>query len=857
MPKSPDLDFRALYARFQSPIAQFDCGRKCSPFNEAGIPFCCDTRHAIPSAYSEEWNYLQGHTNLWHPWQAQEPDETQRLQEETPHGQVLIACLGPDRCQREFRSLTCRSFPFFPYIHSEGEFVGLSYYWEYEDRCWVISNLQVVTQAYRGEYISAFDFLFERMPQERQNFLYHSEVMRQVFTRRRRTIPLLHRDGFIYSISPKSGKMRKISIEQLPKFGPYQIADLLPFPDEPPAHQPTTGGNSSGPADFFTMLPAGHQRKRSTSAPNIAAEFTLPEYQFTRSTGPVTWVTLHALRHWPFALLMFIGAIGNAFLASLVPVLVGLAFNDILASPPNLHDLARIPLLIAGSQLLRGILQLTRTFSAEMIAQRLERDIREELYISLLGKSMTFHSLQQVGDIMTRATNDVREINLMFSPGLNLVIGSGIFLLMPIILAPRYHYSLVLVPALFVIAYFLALWQYLHELKPVTAEVRESFGQVNTRLAEAIDGIETVKGASQEREEVDRFERNARRYRNATVRQGYIEARFIPALLLSLVQAGGFLHAIYLFHLGLINTGGVVAFFGLLQLFNFPTFTSLFAYSQLSLGLAGAERILELIRKENNLDQNASGYSSPMRGEVEFRNVCFRYDSGEPVLEDISFKVQPGQTVAIVGQTGSGKTSLVKLINRTYDATSGQVLVDGVDVRDWNLEALRRNISIIEQDIFLFSRPISDNIAFGKPDASQEEIEAASRAAQAHDFVTSFKDGYQTVIGERGVTLSGGQRQRLALGRAFLTDPRILILDDSTSSIDSATEDKIQRAIYAAARGRTTFIITHRLSQIRWANLILVLRHGRLAAIGTHDELMASSEAYRRIFTEDNEARKE
>ena len=239
-----------------------------------------------------------------------------------------------------------------------------------------------------------------------------------------------------------------------------------------------------------------------------------------------------------------------------------------------------------------------------------------------------------------------------------------------------------------------------------------------------------------------------------------------------------------------------------------------------------------------------------MIGEIEFRNVSFAYEDSKPILEGISFKVQAGMRVAIVGQTGAGKTSLVKLINRTYDVTAGQVLVDGIDVRDWNLESLRRGISIIEQDIFLFSRQISENISFGYPEASLEEIREASKAAQADEFIQSFGEGYATVIGERGVTLSGGQRQRLALARAFLTDPRILILDDSTSAIDSATEDKIQRAIFEAARGRTTLIITHRLSQIRWADLIVVLRHGRLAAIGTHEQLLNTSEAYRRIFSE-------
>jgi ATP-binding cassette subfamily B protein len=237
-----------------------------------------------------------------------------------------------------------------------------------------------------------------------------------------------------------------------------------------------------------------------------------------------------------------------------------------------------------------------------------------------------------------------------------------------------------------------------------------------------------------------------------------------------------------------------------------------------------------------------------MKGGIEFRDVSFNYGSGEPSLEHVSFRVAPGQTVAVVGQTGSSKTTLARLINRTYDVTNGHVLVDGVDVRDWNLESLRRGISIIEQDIFLFSRSIAENIAFGKPGATDEEVRAAARAAQADEFINEFTDGYQTVIGERGVTLSGGQRQRLALARAFLTDPCVLILDDSTSAIDSATEDLIQRAIFAAAQGRTTFIITHRLSQIRWADLILVMRKGKLSTVGTHTELMETSEPYRRIF---------
>ncbi len=583
----------------------------------------------------------------------------------------------------------------------------------------------------------------------------------------------------------------------------------------------------------------------------LSSEFTLPQSYQTNRRGPVRWLTSHARRYWYLMVSMLIGAVSNAALAAVVPVLIGRAFNSINQPTPDKSVLLPISLAIVGTQLLRGILQFVRNFSAELMGQRMERDTRNELYISLLGKSMTFHSLQAVGDTMARATNDVREINFLFSPGLNLVIGSAVFLVMPLILAPRYHPSLVLVPALFIIGYFLALWQYLHELSPITTDVRKAFGDLNTRLAEAIDGIETVKGMAQERSEVERFGSNAGRFRDAYVHQGDVEARFIPLLLLGLAEAGALFQSLVLFKQGALNIGQVIAFFGLIQLFGFPTFTSLFAYSQVSLGISSARRILDLINHENNLDQNRAGFTGPMVGEIEFQNVTFRYDDhSEPVLEDISFKVHPGQTVAIVGQTGSGKTTLVKLVNRTYDVTSGQVLVDGVNVRDWNLETLRRGISIIEQDIFLFSRKISENIAFGYQDATLEDIHDAAGAAQAHEFINTFQEGYDTIIGERGVTLSGGQRQRLALARAFLTDPNILVLDDSTSAIDSATEDLIQRAIYAAARGRTTLIITHRLSQIRWADLILVIRHGRLTAMGKHEDLLRSSEPYRRIFND-------
>lgn len=560
------------------------------------------------------------------------------------------------------------------------------------------------------------------------------------------------------------------------------------------------------------------------------------------------WLLSHLSRHKLLLVVMFIGALGNASLAAVVPVLIGVAFDAALAVPTNLRLIGMAAVGIIVSQSVRSVLQLGRNFSSAVIGERLERDMRDELYVSLLGKSMTFHDLRPVGDTMARATNDVHEVNLLFNPGINLVVGSANFMLMPLLVAPRYDWQLIAAPLFFIVSYGLALRRYLRVLNPVADRVRLAFGIMNSRLAEVIDGIEMVKGAAQEGQEIGRFVTNAGEYRDGAVAQGRIEARFLPLLLMGITQAMGFTHALMLFQAGRIAVGDVIAYMGLLALFGFPTFISLMAYSRVSLGLAGARRVLDLIQTETRLAVKANGRREHITGGIRFENVTFGYVEGMDVLKDVSFEVKPGQTVAVVGQTGSGKSSVAKLINRTYDVNHGRVLVDGVDVRDWDLAALRRQISIIEQDIFLFSRSIADNIAFGCPGAMQEMIEAAARAVQAHEFIMGFKEGYQTIIGERGVTLSGGQRQRLALARAFLTKPRILILDDSTSAVDSATEDQIQQAILRAAANQTTILITHRLSQIRWADQVVVLRKGRLEAVGSHETLMQASPAYRRIF---------
>jgi ATP-binding cassette subfamily B protein len=607
----------------------------------------------------------------------------------------------------------------------------------------------------------------------------------------------------------------------------------------------------------------------------LRREFTVANEYVYDHRSPVRWIISHILRYPLLPILALLGNTCSSALYNLGSILIGRAF-DLVATPgtqpSQLFWLAVIILAARCGVALAGIGQLS---AVQLTAERLERNAREELYISLLGKSQTFHNRQQVGDIMARATNDVQQLNLMISPGVMLIVDASMFTIVPLIGIATVRVELLAVPLAFLVAFVFALRRYSRALNPVSGALREQFGVMNARLAEAISGIEVVKGYAQEPEERRRFALNAGGYRNYFVQEGRVKARYLPLLLFGIMFGLGFGHALLLYLNGTLTIGQVVAFMGLLGVLRFPTFISLFSFSLVQLGLAGAERILRLIKEEAELDENASGTTQSIEGGITFENVSFGYaesivsgplsvaggTDGVPecngqltpgnglILKNISFEARPGETIAIVGQTGSGKSTLTKLVNRTYDVSAGRVLIDGVDVREWSLQSLRSQISTIEQDIFLFSRTIAENIGFGASGAaSREQIEQAARAAQAHEFIMSFPDGYDTVIGERGVTLSGGQRQRLAIARAFLTNPRILILDDSTSAIDSATEDLIQHAMRSIQKGRTTLLITHRISQIRWADRILVLRRGELVAQGTHEHLMQTSDVYRRIF---------
>ena len=579
------------------------------------------------------------------------------------------------------------------------------------------------------------------------------------------------------------------------------------------------------------------------------------------------------MRYWWLPLALVVTSIVNNWAYGNVPLTIGRGFDVVSRDGWAQRELLLVALVIAGSAVLQGLTGLARNFANEFLAQRVERDSREELYRSLLGKSQSFHAAQRVGDVMARSTNDVRALNMMWSPGLMLIIDSALAILVPLAMIVSMDVRFAVVPLVFLELLVLTVWDYNRRLEPVSRAQREAFGAMNTYLADAIGGIEVVKSNVQERYELDKFVGTARVFRDYFVKQGDIQARYWPMMAFAVCWGAALLHGLLLWRGGAVTLGQVVSFMGLFGTFRFATFISIFSFNLVQLGVASAARILAMITQRTSLDQNRGGHSARIEGRIEFRAVGFDFagvvagagateggatsaEEGRPagradnegVLRDVSFTVDPGETIAIVGQTGAGKTTLTRLINRIFDVSSGSVLIDGVDVREWDLESLRGQISSIEQDVFLYSMTIAQNIAFGRPDASMADIVHAAEQAQADEFIRSFKDGYETEIGERGVTLSGGQKQRIAIARAFLTDPRILILDDSTSAIDSRTEDQIQQAMRRIAGGRTTILITHRLSQIRHADRIVLLRRGRLLDVGRHEDLLARSDAYRRIF---------
>ncbi|MHA2254027.1 MAG: ABC transporter ATP-binding protein, partial [Candidatus Kariarchaeaceae archaeon] len=557
-------------------------------------------------------------------------------------------------------------------------------------------------------------------------------------------------------------------------------------------------------------------------------------------------------------------------IAIILQTLIPLFFGDAIdkAIPDKDKDqLTFYSLLIIAFGVSRGILSYVASILNEQVSQNVEMQVRLEIFQNLSQKNMDFFNKAKVGDLMSQATQDTQNLTFAVSPGIRSVI-SAVFGLIAASIAMFSLSSTLSSVFLFILPFYIFfLYRFAKNLQPVSLERQERLARINALLQENITGIRVVRTFSAQDTEKDLFNRDIKAYEEILIRRGAISAYFIPTLLLGLATSVIFLFGIYLIEvaetgattlsiLGLftipveaITVGELIAFITLTGLLLWPTNILRFLLDATMLGFAGAQRIFTTLTTEAKLQQGREIKLDHIHGRVIFSNVSFSYEQdGYKAIDDFSLEIDEGEIVAIIGPTGSGKSTVGRVLLRLYDIDSGSIEIDGNNVADIDLNQLRQIVGIIEQDVYLFSTTIKANIAYGAHDISEERIIEAAKTAQAHDFINEFKDGYDTIIGERGVTLSGGQKQRVAMARTFITDPKILIMDDSTSAVDAETEEKIQRAMDQLLKGRTTIIITHRLSTLKNADKIVFMRRGAIERIGTHDELIESYEPYREIF---------
>jgi len=516
--------------------------------------------------------------------------------------------------------------------------------------------------------------------------------------------------------------------------------------------------------------------------------------------------------------------------------------------------LGRLPMLVLG---LAGVYALTHflrsgdLYLRHVLGERFLLDLRVLLYDYLQRLSLSFFENQQTGEIMSRITNDVNALENFVTHSVGFLIVDLLRLVGTAIILFALDWQLALLTLLPVPVLAVAMRLFNTRVRPIYRRIRDRLGDINAELQDNISGIRVIQAFGQERHELDRFTRRSTRYYDERVKGIRYWATFFPAMgfaaSLGMVIVLGFgVHRIFS---GTLTLGGLVAFISYVASFYEPINRLVQVDNTVQQAIAAGERVFELLDTVSEIEDAPDAIGLPaVQGAIAFEGVSFRYGTGEEVLRDVSFQMQPGQVVALVGPSGAGKTSIANLIPRFYDPVSGRVTVDGHDVREVKLASLRRQIAVVLQDTFLFSGTVRDNVVYGRPDAGEDEMIAAAKAAYAHEFIVNLAQGYDTEIGERGVKLSGGQKQRLALARAILTDPRILILDEATSSVDAEAEYLIQQALEKVLEGRTALVIAHRLSTIRHADKIIALEDGRIVEVGDHRELLARGGLYSQMY---------
>ena len=500
----------------------------------------------------------------------------------------------------------------------------------------------------------------------------------------------------------------------------------------------------------------------------------------------------------------------------------------------------------------RAIFSFVQAYMAEKMSQGIAYEFRNEIFAKVQRLSFSYHDRNQTGQLMVRATDDVERVRMFIAQGLIMLVQSLVLLLatLLILFATNWQLTLVVLPILPIAFVVFAVFARLTQ--PLFAEIQKRLSTLNTVLQENLAGIKVVRAFAREDYEQKRFYTTNDSYYEQQIKVARTFSMLFPVIFL-IMQVG---QAAILYFSGSQIIGGTLTLgeyqsFSLYLLYVFFPLGMLgFIIQLMAQAAASSTRIFEILDAKNDVtDKPGAMTLAQIQGHVEFKDVSFRYfSSGEPVLQNVSFEAKPGQTIALLGGTGSGKTTIINLIPRFYDASEGAVLIDGNDVRDVTLDSLRSQIGIVLQETNLFSGTIRDNIAFGRSDATDEEVFAAAKAAAAHDFIMEFPDGYNTPVGERGTTLSGGQKQRVAIARALLLNPRLLILDNSTSSVDLITEYKIQKALDLLMEGRTSFVIAQRISTVLNADLILVLERGKIVASGKHEDLMENSAIYAEIY---------
>jgi ABC-type multidrug transport system fused ATPase/permease subunit len=532
-----------------------------------------------------------------------------------------------------------------------------------------------------------------------------------------------------------------------------------------------------------------------------------------------------------------------------IPWLTGRAIDQVRAG--DRADLTTLGLVVVAAGVLRFGLTVARRLVAGKVSLGIEVDLRQQLYAHLQSLELGFFDRQQTGQLMSRATVDLQSVRFFLGYGLVFILQSALTILFAagamLVIQPGLA-AIALIPVPFVV---LASARYGRRSRPALQEVQQRVAELTAEAEENISGVRVVKAFAREERQLGRFRAEVGRVFDQSMIATRIRAFYTPFIAF-LPQLG--LAAILLFGGrrvvdGTLTLGQFTAFYTLLLMLLGPMRTLGFSLGLAQRATASGARVFELLDRAPSIASPPGAQPLPEgSGRVELRDVSLVYEGAtEPALKDVSLDVEAGTTVALVGATGSGKTTLAQLLPRLYDPTEGSVLVDGADVRTVDLAKLRGAIAVVNDDPFLFSATVHENIAYAREDAMREEVVAAAKRAQAHEFVERLPDGYDTKVGERGLTLSGGQRQRIAIARALLADPRILILDDATSSVDASTEQQIKVALREAMTGRTTFIIAHRLSTIALADEIAVLEHGRLIARGTHDELLDVSPLYAEI----------